>query len=127
MPKKTKPKKLGKGVHIRIEDQIDKRKIILESALSVANLLQKHEDLKPIRNEKAKQIALFRKIIKETRLLFKELEYEELPEFKLPQKESSRKLMKEIKEEMELEKPITKTRLEHELEDIRNKLENLKI
>lgn len=113
---------MGKGVHIRVADSIDKRKTILESALLSANLLQKYEDIKPVRNEKTKQIALFKKTVKEVRLLFKELEFEDLPEFKLQKKED---LNEEISEEPE--KPLHKAKLESDLEKIRNKLENLKI
>lgn len=126
MPKKTK-KKLGKGIHIRITDSIDKRKNILESALLSTNLLQKYEDIKPVRNEKTKQVALFKKIIKETRILFKELEYQELPEVIMPQRESPKKLIKQAEHKLKLEAPISRTKLQQDLTDIRNKLENLKI
>ncbi len=127
MPKKNKPKTLGKGVHVRLQEPIEKRKDILESALVSANLLQKYEDIKPLRNEKRKQIALFKKIIKETRILFKELEYEELPEVKIPKVEIPKKLIQEAKHNLKLEAPISRTKLEQDLADIRNKLENLKI
>lgn len=126
MPVKKPKKSLHSGVHVRIQDSIDKRKSILESALLSTNLLQKHEDFKIIRNEKRKQMALFKKIIKEIKLLAKELEYKELPEAKIPKRESPKKLIKQAEKEISIEK-ISKTRLEHDLEDIRNKLQNLKI
>lgn len=117
------PKTLHSGVHVRLENYIDKRKNILESALLNVNLSQKYEDFKIVRNEKAKQISLFKKIIKEINLLFKDLEYEELPEVKISKKElKEEKIIKDIKE-----KSISKTKLEVDLEDIKNKLENLKI
>lgn len=123
--KKKEP--LGKGVHIRFTESVEKRKDILESALLSANLLQKYEDIKPLRNEKDKQIALFKKIIKETRILFKELEYEDLPDVKIPRRESPQKLVQEAKKEIKQQSPIPKSKLHYDLADIRNKLENLKI
>lgn len=113
-------KTLGKDVHVRVSNSIDKRKSILESALLSNNLLQKYEDLKAIRNEKSKQIALFKKTIKEVILLFKDLEFKELPEIKIQKEEI-------IKKEIMEEKPISRTKLESDLDNIRNKLENLKI
>ncbi len=118
------PKLTTKGLHIKFFNPIDNRKQILESALLVTNLLQKYEDFKSIRNEKEKQKALFNKTIKEIKLLFKNLEYKELPEYKT-QKQKISKKTKEIK--IDLKKPITKTQLELELESIKEKLENLKI
>lgn len=116
------PKFETKGLHIKFLNPIDNRKEILESALLTANLLQKYEDFKSIRNEKTKQKALLKKTIKEIRLLFKDLEYKELPEYKIPK---TQKKPKETKPD--LKETITKTKLESELESIRKKLENLKI
>jgi len=115
---------LTKGVHIRIDNSIDKRKQILESALLTAKLLQEYENLKVIRNEKLKQLSLLKKIIKEIKILFNNLEYKELPEVKLPKPKESKKPSKKIKT-IKQEEP--KTKLQLELEEIRKKLENLKI
>lgn len=118
-------KVLGKGIHIRLSNSIDKRKLILESALLSNNLLQKYEDLKAVRNEKSKQIALFKKTMKEINLLFRELEFKELPEIKIPKEEPIRKGRKE--KMIEKETPIVRTKIESDLDNIRSKLENLKI
>lgn len=114
---------LGEDIHVRVSNSIDKRKLILESALLSNSLLQKYEDIKAVRNEKTKQMALFKKTMKEIILLFKELEFKELPEIKIPKEETFKRTKKEIMEE----KPVSRTKLESDLDNIRNKLENLKI
>lgn len=132
MPTKKSDKKesLSGEVHVRMEDSLEKRKTILESALLSANLTQKYEDFKAVRNEKTKQLALFKKLMKEVAFLFKDFEFKELPEVKLPKpeiQEEIREIRGGYKGSAEEIEPTEKTKLERDLEDIKSKLENLKI
>lgn len=116
-----------KGVHVRLEEPIAKRKEVLESAIYSTELLQKYENFKKIRNLKRKQKALFKKTIKELKLLVDELELKELPTVKIekPKKEPEEELKITKKKIKEI--PKTKSKFAEELEKIRSRLQKLQI
>lgn len=121
--KKVKPSSVDSQIHVRIENHIQKRKNILESAIFSTELLQKYENFKKLRNQKNKQMALLKKTVKEISLLFKELKFKELPQIKI---EKEGPIAPKIFKEKEIPQP-RKDELSRELESIKSKLENLNI
>lgn len=115
--------RISSQLHVQVNNPIDKRREILESAVTSTELLQRYQDFKKIRQEKNKQRAIFKKLIKEINMLMKELEIQELPSTgKKP------KQIKQIKEKtITVIQPKSTDKLTRDLQEIQDKLNNLKI
>lgn len=75
--KQPAPKKAQ--VHIMLEDPVATRKEILTCALDTAKLLKDYEELSNIKEKKIKTIRKLSRVIKEVRLLEKQLSELHLP------------------------------------------------
>lgn len=125
--------KISSSVHTRLENAMELRKEVLETALRATELMQKIKNYKKENAEKKIMITKFKKEISELKGVVHELEFKDLPKEitqKLePKTELKVKPAKEIEREVreEIEKPIVRSEMEQEIEDLRAKIENIKI
>lgn len=126
--------KISSSVHVRLENGLNLRKEILETALRASELMRRFKEYKKENKEKTILIDKFKKEISNISSSLHDLEFKELPreitkKLSLPEEEIKQKIAEKTVEEIEQEfkEPITKTELEIELESLKSKIENIKI
>lgn len=67
-------------LHMRMDNPVNIRKLVLESAIDATRLQQHLKNLKKIRRQKLEQQKMFKQVIMEIKELFKNIEFESLPE-----------------------------------------------
>jgi light-regulated signal transduction histidine kinase (bacteriophytochrome) len=122
---------ISSSIHTRIENGLELRKEILETALRTTELIQRFKDYKDYNSEKKKLITKFKKDVKELKEVVNNLELKDLPkeytrELSIPEIKKIIKPSREITREI-LEKPIIKSEIERELDILRNKISSLEV
>lgn len=120
--------KITSSVHTRIANSLGIRKEILEAELKTMELLQNLKKLKREKEEKINLIAQFKKEISAVSDAIQRLEFQDLPtdmEKKEMKKVPVEKPQKKIKEE--IEESIVDDEMAQEVEDLKEKIEALKI
>lgn len=120
-------KKVNSQIHVRIDEPIKLRRILLESAIEAAESLKIYERFKAIRREKKRQEKELKAIIKELKIA-NEVLIKNLPLTDYGSKPKRIVTPKEIKEIKEPIKPRVvkhKSKLEMDLDSIREKLSKL--
>jgi len=110
--------------YIRIRDSDQFRRNILECLKDIISLLQKHEQIKRIREEKIKTIMQLKDILLELAKLNSQLRLE-LPKVKVVIRRNAVKASPGVKSVVEVRKTNQFDLLESELEDIESKLKAL--
>ncbi|MCX8147242.1 MAG: hypothetical protein N3D84_02130 [Candidatus Woesearchaeota archaeon] len=119
--------------YMKIENPVDLRRALLESLRDVLRALQKFEDLKKIRAEKAKEIAVLNNCMKEINLMIGKVKSHlppvpvkiQLKEIK-PKKKEERAIKQEKEEKKEeAVESLEVAELERQLKEIEKKLERL--
>ncbi len=72
-------KKPEQSVHVRIDFPIQKRKVVLQSAIDTVQLLKRYDRIKEIREEKVKEMAKFRTALRGVHRLVRMVKLQELP------------------------------------------------
>tara|TARA_B100000315_G_C14152742_1_gene396423 strand:+ start:112 stop:510 length:399 start_codon:yes stop_codon:yes gene_type:complete len=67
------------SVHVRIDYPIDKRKAVLETAISSVELLKRYDRIKEIRKDKRKHMEEFREALSSIHYLLRLIRLKELP------------------------------------------------
>ena len=121
---------ISSSVHTRIENGLELRKEILETALRTTELIQRFKDYKNYNSEKKKLITKFKKDVKELKEVVNNLELKDLPK-----EYESEMISPEIKEiikpveqiRREIQRPIIKSEIERELDTLRDKISSLEV
>ena len=124
--------KISSSVHVKLEQGLNLRKDILETALTATELLQTFKQYKKETTQKTLLITKFKKEISELKGTLHEFELKDLPKDvtrQLQPKQMIIKTPRQLREEIEQEfkEPIVKSKIESELESLRAKIENIKI
>jgi len=125
--------KISSSVHVRLEQGLNLRKDILETALTATELLQTFKQYKKETNQKTLLITKFKKEISALKETLHELELKDLPKDVTRQLQPKQQMIiktpEELREEIEqdIKKPIIKSQLEQELEELKSKIEKIKI
>lgn len=121
---------ISSSVHTKIENGLELRKEILETALRTTELIQRFKDYKNYNSEKKKLITKFKKDVKELKEVVNNLELKDLPK-----EYESEMISPEIKEiikpveqiRREIQRPIIKSEIERELDTLRDKISSLEV
>jgi len=125
--------KISSSVHTKVENGLELRKEILETALRATELTQKIKGYKKDNSEKKKLILKFKQQITDLKQVIHELEFKDLPREFVAKKHKVKdiiKTKKQINKEVEekiLEQPIVKSQLETELDFLRDKINKIKV
>jgi len=121
--------------YTQIQEPLTIRRSVLEAALYSAEILKSYENLKKIHAEKDAYKKKLKTIIANIKILNSRIteELPELPQEERPQPVKKPEPIKPLKVEIKipikkkLMQPVAKSGLDLELEDIKSKLENLRI
>ncbi len=121
-------------VFVRLEDPDGKRKAVLGSAITIIEVLKGYEKLRRLRREKGLAKRELKMIFKDIKRLLEELE-EIMPTLKIteeiPKKQEVQNVAREkpakvaIKTEAERNKEYRMTKLEKDLEELKNKISGI--
>ncbi|MBI2105509.1 hypothetical protein HYT56_01575 [Candidatus Woesearchaeota archaeon] len=126
----------SKLLHARIQNPLLVRKTLLESAISIAEVLKSMRILKKISSEKNKRKTELKKLFDEIRILRTKLEEHELPPLseikdekiskKVQKKELiSEEIRKQKQQEKMLSKELEKSSLDFEIDQLKEKIRGL--
>ena len=121
--------KISSSVHTRLENALGLRKEVLETALKATELLQKFKQYKKDNREKSQQITKFKKEISGLKDAIHELEFKDLPKNIIKEQKPEAKPLKEAAQEIkkQIEEPIVKSELQQQVEDLRTRIDSIKI
>lgn len=111
-------------LHVRIDEPIKIRRNILESAIEAAEALKIYERFKAIRKEKVRQEKELKGIIKELAVAMDNLE-KSLPSAPHEEKPKMYSIKPEVKEKPIKPRLEQKTKLEIDLDEIKEKLSRI--
>ena len=110
-------------VFVRIQDQLDLRTNLLESAKLTTYLLKKYERLNQINKQKKKEVFKIKLLFSDASSMMNTLEFKDVSWLNSSQKEDK----EEVRTVKKLEKVnIQKDKLTQDLEEIERKLNSLK-
>ncbi len=123
MSKKNKKEK--DAVYVKLDNPIEKRKIILSSALDTANILKSYSDMKKLRDRKYEIMTDLKGIYGQVKHMVEVLENHKLPALTIERYEVVEEEKKHVKIKKESAHDDEILRLKAELEDIDRKLKTL--
>jgi len=129
-------KKTDQAVHIRLDNPINKRRMVLQNAIDIVALLKRYENIKRLSQEKHMAYDEFRKIISSINWMVRQIRVKELPlnsedldkYAPQPKKEKTvvQKAVKKVKKAIEVKKPEEKKdSLDWQMQELRRKLNSL--
>lgn len=121
------------SVHVRLDSPVDKRKVVLQTAIDAVALLKNYENIHRIRHEKAVTLGEFQRVVVQVHRLVKQVEFGELPmdmeDLKHVHAPSGKKVfapvVKQMKKKMVTQKEEHHSSLDAQLESLRRKLDSL--
>ncbi len=130
MPKKKAVEKKEETTFVRVEAPLILREEILHSAIDATNILKSYEKYGLLRDKKITLMKRIRTLMKKIEKEFKLIREKQLPQIEEIEKSIEMNGKKEIKKKKihQIKKtPIEKTALDKEIEEIRAKLNSLRI
>jgi hypothetical protein len=130
MPRKKAVEKKDETTFVRVEAPLVLREEVLHSAIDATNVLKSYERYGLLRDKKITLMKKIKTLMKKIEKEFKVIRENHLPRIEEVEKSIEMNATKEIKKKKlhQIKKtPIEKTALDKEIEEIRKKLNSLRI
>jgi hypothetical protein len=129
-------KKTDQTVHIRLDNSINKRRMVLQSAIDVIALLKRYENIKNLSKQKHEAYDEFRKVISSINWMVRQIRVKDLPlnaddlsEYTpkpVKEKTAVQKVVRKVKKAIQAKVPEErKDSLDWQMQELRRKLNSL--